>query len=307
MNQQNVPRADNDYFKIRNLYKAENGNVLLFCDKAGFELRIMAWLSGDSNLIISFNSTDLREQNIHKKTAMRFTKKDYDAVTRVERDSAKSANFLICYGGSSRALQTTLLKLGIRMSRTDCQKLLDAVFETYPGIKEFQIKVAQEAAETGYSETIYGFKRLLPSINSSNNSDRRSDERRAANTPDQGSAAEIMKRDQNLMYERTGEDTYQYFEMIDSGQDPEDLDHGGPLMVHGKVSMNAQIHDEIIFEIVDDVKRVQMVDEWVRDIMGRSPIEGFPVPMVGESSVGYRWGSKMSVEKWLEDKQCQKN
>lgn len=99
--------------------------------------------------------------------------------------------------------------MGLRKSLPECKKIVDAVMKTYPGIPRMQVNAKVKARETGYAETIYGYKRLLPAINSSNRYTRSEDERRAANTPVQGSAADIMKRAQNVgtvteVYEKAG-------------------------------------------------------------------------------------------------------
>jgi DNA polymerase-1 len=169
--------------------------------------------------------------------------------------------------------------MGIRKSLPECASVVTAVKVTYPGIPEYQREVVLDAREKGYVETIYGYIRLLDHINSPVESVRRSDERRAQNTPIQGSAADLMKDDQNAVYDWVGEN---------------DLD--------GHVDQCQQIHDEIIFELDDDPALVKMVHDTVKAIMERLPWQDFPVPMEAEASLGYNWKDKMSLSKWLETK-----
>jgi DNA polymerase-1 len=135
---------------------------------------------------------------------MTLTGKSHDQVTKQERNMSKSGNFGICYGGTEHALQKTLLKLGFRKSLDECFAIVQAVKRTYPAIPVFQESIGKQAQEDGYVEAIYGYKRLLPDINSSDRSLMNRDKRRAANTPIQGSAAEIMKRNQNRLYDWIG-------------------------------------------------------------------------------------------------------
>ncbi|MGM2835530.1 DNA polymerase, partial [Bacillus cereus group sp. Bce025] len=127
-----------------------------------------------------------------------------------------------------------------------------------------------------------GYMRLLPGINSANRRDRGSAERQAANTPVQGSAADIMKKVQSEIYESIGKQE--------------------GVLAHGSVDMIAQIHDEIIFEIDDDPEIVVAAEKQIKQVMEQPPVPGFPVPIEAEGSVGYRWGEKMGVESWLKQR-----
>lgn len=277
-NGQNVPRLDNDVFGIRNFYVAPPGKILLFIDFSGFELRLMAWRSGDEVMLQAFN----HGEDLHKKTAVALTGKPEDEITKPERNSAKAGNFGIAYGGTEYALQATFKKdYGIRKSLDECAAIVRAVKTAYPRIPEYQRQIVLEAREKGYVQTIYGYCRMLPKINSGHSGDRRSDERRASNTPIQGTAADVMKRSQNAVYEAIG---------------------SGQLLQHGRTDMIAQIHDEIIFEMDDDPALVKAACDFIKSIMEEPPLPDFPVAIVAEASVGYRWGEKISVEEWLEKK-----
>lgn len=280
-NGQNVPRPDNDDFKIRSFYVPAPGKILFFIDFSGFELRLMAWRSHDSVMIDIFNSGG----DMHRRTASVATGKPEDQVTKKERQDAKPANFGICYGGTEHALQKTF-KTDYLMRKTldECYELVQAVKTAYPGIPAYQRDIVLEAREKGYVEAIYGYKRMLPHLNSTDKYARGQDERRAANTPIQGSSAEIMKRCQNAVYDEIG--------------------RGTGTLQHGRTDMIAQIHDEIIFEIDDDPDVVKKAWQWVKATMEIPPLPDFPVPIEAEASVGYRWNEKQDPKKWLEDRRA---
>jgi DNA polymerase-1 len=295
-NGQNVPRVDNDRFKIRSFFSPKPGKILFFIDFSGFELRIIAWKSGDEVMIDLFNNGG----DMHRKTAATLTGKPEEEVQKKERTDAKSGNFGITYGGTEHALQKTFKKYGIRKSLNECLQIVNAVKATYPRIPEMQRALTLEARETGYAGTIYGYKRLLKNINGTSDRERRADERRAGNTPVQGSAADIMKDCQNKVYDRIGEDTYAAKKLaalpeVEAITIP-------PIFQHGKVDMIAQIHDEMIFEMDDDPQLVKEAGAWIKKIMEQKPIKDFPVPIEAEASVGYDWSNKMDLDKWLEDK-----
>lgn len=300
-NGQNVPRMDNDVFKIRNFYVPGVGKILFFIDFSGFELRLMAWRSGDEVMIEIFRTPG---GDIHRRTAAEIAGKSEGEVTPKERQDAKPANFGIAYGGTEHALQTTIKKdYGIRKSLEECRKYVDAVKRAYKRIPEYQRNIVLEARETGYVQAIYGFIRMLWHINSPSEYARGKDERRAANTPIQGGAAEIMKRAQNAVYDEIGRGTalaYDAKRAADRGDcTGVNLAEHAPLR-HGVTDMIGQIHDEILFEMDDDPNVVERACAWVKAEMEKPPIPNFPVPIEAEASVGYRWGEKQKVEKWVE-------
>lgn len=277
-NGQNVPAPHNDDLGIRNFYTAGPGKVLFLIDFAGFELRLMAWKSGDEVMIDLFNTGG----DMHRKTAATMTGKPEEDVTKRERGDAKPGNFGISYGGTEHALQKTFLTdYRVRKTLDECYEIVNAVKRTYPGIPAYQRNIELLAREIGYAETIYGYRRMLPEINSANNKARGSAARQAANTPIQGSAADIMKRAQNEVYDEIAK---------------------GEILEHGKTDMIAQIHDEIIFEMDDDADLVEAAYHKVKELMEKPPIDGFPVPVLAEASVAYSWGNKMDVEDWLKQK-----
>ena len=298
-NGQNVPRPDNDELGVRNFYKAEPGKVFLLEDESGFELRLTAWKSGCEVMRKAFRD----HEDLHRKTAATMTGKPEAEVTKHERSGAKAGNFGSVYGGTEHALQKTFKKMGLRKSLPECKKIVDAVMKTYPGIPRMQVNAKVKARETGYAETIYGYKRLLPAINSSNRYTRSEDERRAANTPVQGSAADIMKRAQNTVYEKCGMDTANHngiaVEPWDGyATETRELLGCKPFMLHGHTDMVAQIHDEIIVELDDDTTLVDTYAKWQKAVMEVPPLKDFPVQLEAEASVAYSWGNKMSLEDW---------
>ena len=228
-------------------------------------------------------------------------------VTKHERSGAKAGNFGSVYGGTEHALQRTFKKMGIRKSLPECKHIVDAVMKTYPGIPRMQVAAKVTARETGYAETIYGYKRMLPSINSSNRYTRGEDERRAGNTPVQGSAADIMKRAQNTVYEKCGMDTAAHNGIAVEpwegfGERTKELLNVPAFMLHGHTDMVAQIHDEIIVELDDDPTLVDTYALWQKDVMEIPPFKDFPVQLESEASVAYSWGNKMSLEDYDKSK-----
>lgn len=273
-NGQNIPRVENDEFGVRSLYKAEEGKVLIFADYSGFELRIMAWKSKDETMTELF----LNNGDMHRKTAATLTGKPEEEVNKEERTHAKPGNFSISYGGTEHAVQSNFRDYGIRKSLPECKKVFDAVHATYPKIADYQRNMITTARDQGYIETIYGYKRLLKDINSTNKYNRQSDERRASNTPIQGSAACIMKKAQSEVYEKIGKEGW-----------------------HGKVDQVAQIHDEVILEVDNDPKLIKdTVTPWLKATMEKEPLPSFPLPIVVDVEAGYDYGHKHDLSEWLE-------
>lgn len=304
-NGQNVPRLDNDELGVRNFYVAGPGKILFFIDFSGFELRILAWKSGDKVMIDIFNNGG----DMHRKTAASIAGKPEEEVTKKERTDAKPANFQMAYGGTEHALQKTIkVEYGKRVTIEECRKMCEGRDRAYPGVVAYKEEIKLQAREDGYVSTIYGYIRLLPGINSTNKYERESAARMAANTPIQGTAADVMKRAQNEVYDETGRGTALVYDAAELGVDVAQLaaDRGEapPILVHGRTDMAAQIHDEMIFEMDDDPDVVEAAWHWIQATMEKPPIEGFPVPVVAEASVGYRWGEKIDIEKWLEEKRA---
>ena len=184
-NLQNIPIRDELGKPIRAAFVASDSeHTLVAADYSQIELRLMAHLSGDEALIEAFRSN----ADIHTSTAARLYHKSAEEVTSSERRSAKTANFGIIYGISAFGLAQRL-----DIPNREAKELIDNYFDSYPGIKLYMENAVTKAAIEGYVETMFGRRRILRDITSSNRTVRGLAERNAINAPIQGSAADIMK------------------------------------------------------------------------------------------------------------------
>ena len=183
-NLQNIPIRDENGKEIRKAFIPDDGCLFFSADYSQIELRIMAHLSNDRNMIHAFQSGD----DIHAATAAKIYKTDIGNITREQRSKAKTANFGIIYGISVFGLAERM-----NVDRKEAKALIDGYFETYPQVKEYMAHSIEAAQEKGYVETIFHRKRFLPDINSHNAVVRGYAERNAINAPIQGSAADIIK------------------------------------------------------------------------------------------------------------------
>lgn len=184
-NLQNIPVRDERGKHIRQAFvPSDDEHLLLSADYSQVELRLMAHLSGDEGLIEAFRSGE----DIHSATAARLFGVPLSEVTSDQRRKAKTANFGIIYGISPFGLSQ---RLGI--PRGEAKEIIDGYFASYPGVKAYMDRVAEEAKRDGYVSTIFGRRRYLNDINSRNAIARGLAERNAVNAPIQGSAADIMK------------------------------------------------------------------------------------------------------------------
>ena len=183
-NLQNIPIRNEDGKEIRKAFIPEPGCEFFSADYSQIELRIMAHLSGDENLIEAFRSGE----DIHAATAAKIYHVPIGEVTREQRSRAKTANFGIIYGISVFGLAERM-----NVSRAEAKELIENYFATYSGVKRYMDESIQVAREKGYIETILHRKRYLPDINSHNSVVRGYAERNAINAPIQGSAADIIK------------------------------------------------------------------------------------------------------------------
>lgn len=225
-NLQNIPIRNERGKEIRKVFIPDEGCTFLSADYSQIELRIMAHLSKDKNMIEAFN----KGQDIHAATASKIFKIPLEEVTPDMRRKAKTANFGIIYGITPYGLSQ---RLGI--SRSDAKKLIEEYFTTFSGVKRYMDESIAKAREQGYVETIFGRKRFLPDINSQNAIVRGYAERNAINTPIQGSAADIIKVAMNKIYKRLSDGGY-------------------------KSKMILQVHDELDFNVhmneLDEVKNI---------------------------------------------------
>ena len=183
-NLQNIPIRTEEGRKIRALFIASKGNVLVSADYSQIDLRVLAHYSEDENLIKAFN----RGEDIHKRTAAQIFGVEPDFVTSDMRRVAKTVNFGIIYGMSAYGLAKEL-----DIGRKEAQKFIDAYFERHPGVRKYMDDMISLAKERGYVETILGRRRYIKEINAKSHTTRKFAERTAINTPIQGSAADIIK------------------------------------------------------------------------------------------------------------------
>ena len=183
-NLQNIPIRDENGKEVRKAFIPDAGCEFFSADYSQIELRIMAHLSQDPNMIEAF----VEGHDIHRATAAKVYKVSLDEVTSTQRRNAKTANFGIIYGISAFGLAERM-----QVSRTEAKELIDEYFLTYPHVKEYMDRSVAQARERGYTETVFGRRCYLPDINSHNATVRGYAERNAINAPIQGSAADIIK------------------------------------------------------------------------------------------------------------------
>ena len=183
-NLQNLPIRTEEGRKIRKAFKAGEGKVLIDADYSQIELRILASLSDDQNMIDAFiNGVD-----IHTKTASEVFDTPLDDVSKEERYNAKAVNFGIIYGISDYGLSQNL-----NIPRPLAKDYIEGFFAGYPNVKKYMDDIVKEARELGYTDTLFNRRRYIPEINSKNFNVRSFGERVALNTPIQGTAADIIK------------------------------------------------------------------------------------------------------------------
>lgn len=251
-NLQNIPIRSEKGREIRKTFIARNKEYeLLAADYSQIELRIMAALSDDQNMINAF----VNNRDIHAETASRVFNVDIENVTRDQRASAKAVNFGIIYGQSAFGLSQTL-----QISRTEAKQIIDSYFNQYPKIKDYMNKVVYEAREKGYVETLFKRRRYLPDINSANAVVRGFAERNAINAPIQGSAADIIK-----------------IAMVSVYQEMKKRKTKSKLIL--------QVHDELVFD-VHHAER-EMMSKLVVEHMEKSA--NLRVPMMVEYKLSSNW------------------
>ena len=250
-NLQNIPIRDEDGKEIRKAFIPDDGCEFFSADYSQIELRIMAHLSEDKNMIDAF----LSGYDIHAATAAKIYKIDIKDVTSDMRRKAKTANFGIIYGISIFGLAERM-----NVDRKEAKELIDGYFETYPQVREYMDKSIQVAREQGYVETIFHRKRFLPDINSRNATVRGYAERNAINAPIQGSAADIIKVAMARIYER-----FQSYKL--------------------KAKMILQVHDELNFSVPEAEK--EFVQQIVIEEMERA--YRMHVPLRADCGWGKNW------------------
>lgn len=225
-NLQNIPIRMELGRMIRKVFLPKDGYIFVDADYSQIELRILAHMSGDEMLIQAYREA----QDIHRMTASQVFHTPFEEVTDLQRRNAKAVNFGIVYGISSFGLSQDL-----SISKKEAQEYIERYFESYPKIKEFLDGCVEKARKDGYSVTMFGRRRPLPEISSSNFMQRSFGERIAMNAPIQGTAADIIKIAMNRVHRR----------LIDEGL---------------KSRLLLQVHDELLIEAapdeVDEVKKI---------------------------------------------------
>ena len=225
-NLQNIPIRTELGRKLRKVFVPAEGCVLMDADYSQIELRVLAHLSGDEELIQAYKS----DQDIHKITASKVFKTPLDEVTPLQRRNAKAVNFGIVYGISSFGLSQDL-----SISRKEANEYIEQYFATYPKVKEYLDKLVSDAKENGYITTMFGRRRPIPELSSSNFMQRSFGERVAMNSPIQGTAADIIKIAMIKVWKA----------LKDAGL---------------KSKLILQVHDELLIETrVEEVEQVQRI------------------------------------------------
>ncbi len=250
-NLQNIPVRGEDGKEIRKAFVPEPGCQFFSADYSQIELRVMAHLSGDENMIRVFTEG----HDLHAATAATIYKKDINEVSRDERTKSKRANFGIIYG-------ITVFGLAERLdiTRDEAKLLIDGFFETFPKVKDYMEQAKKEASEKGYVETQFGRRRYLPDINSQNATVRGFAERNAINAPIQGTAADIIKVAMIRIHRRFQEEGI-------------------------RSKMILQVHDELNFSVYPDERdRVEAIV--LEEMQGALQMR---VPLVADSGFGQNW------------------
>ena len=250
-NLQNIPVRGEDGKEIRKCFIPEPGQLFFSADYSQIELRVMAHLSGDENMIEAFREG----YDIHAATAARIYKEDINSVSRDQRTKAKRANFGIIYGITVFGLSERL-----DISRDEAKQLIEGYFNTFPGVHAYMEKAKETAREHGYAETFFHRRRYLPDITSHNATVRNFAERNAINAPIQGSAADIIKIAMVRIYERFKREGI-------------------------RSKMILQVHDELNFSVLPEEKeRVEKIV--IEEMQNAYPLH---VPLVADSGWGENW------------------
>ena len=250
-NLQNIPVRGEDGKEIRKCFIPEDNCLFFSADYSQIELRIMAHLSDDENMIEAFKE----DYDIHAATAAKIFQKSVNAVTRSERTKAKQANFGIIYGITVFGLAE---RLGI--DRNEAKQLIDGYFAMFPKVQTYMEQSKQMAREHGYVETFFHRRRYLPDINSHNSTVRGFAERNAINAPIQGSAADIIKVAMIRIYRRFKSE-----------------------QIHSKMIL--QVHDELNFNVIPEEKEI--VERIVIEEMQKAYT--LKVPLVVDCGWGKNW------------------
>ena len=250
-NLQNIPIRTDDGREIRRAFIPDPGCLFMSADYSQIELRLMADISGDPDMVAAFRAG----ADIHRATAAKIYKEPIEQVTDRQRRNAKTANFGIIYGISAFGLSERL-----DIPRAEAKMLIEGYFATYPRVKEYIDEAIAGAKERGYVTTVMGRKRFLSDINSRNATVRSYAERNAVNAPLQGSAADIIKKAMIDIYREIGERGL-------------------------RSRMIMQVHDELIFNVIPE--ELPVLQELVTRLMEHA--YSGKVALEVASGVGDNW------------------
>ena len=252
-NIQNIPVRTDEGIKIRKGFISENNWSLISFDYSQIELRVLAELSKDENLILAYK----KDKDLHDLTARKiFFKTDEEPVTREERSIAKVINFSILYGKTPFGLSKEL-----KIPMGDASQYIKTYFEQYPKVKKFLENILENAKLNGFVETFYGTRRYINNINSSNKNLQAQANRMAVNTVVQGTAANIIKKVMIKLYDEFKNDD--------------------------AIRMLLQVHDELIFEVKDG--SIEKYMDKIKEIMEKT-IKFEDIRLSANGSVAKNWG-----------------
>ena len=250
-NLQNIPIRKAVGAQIRRMFVAPEGRVLVDADYSQIELRLLAHISGDENMIAAFRSGE----DIHRVTAAQVFGLSLEEVSSQQRSAAKAVNFGIVYGIGSWSLAQD-----IDVSPAEAKAYMDAYLENYSGVRDYQKNIVEKAREEGLVKTVYGRERALPELKSSNFNMRSFGERVALNMPIQGSAADLIKIAMVNVHRRLKSEGLE-------------------------ARLILQVHDELIVEAPESEReRVSLI---LREEMEKAG--SFDVPIVAEAAFGRNW------------------
>ncbi|MFA4880766.1 MAG: DNA polymerase I [Candidatus Doudnabacteria bacterium] len=257
-NLQNIPIRTKLGNSIRKAFMPEEGYSLVALDYSQIDLRVVAHLSGDSQLIAAFQD----DQDIHAATAAKIHNVNIEDVTPRMRRAAKAINFGLIYGMSAYGLAQSL-----KISREQAEEFIESYLESYPSLEEYVQKVIKFAKKHGYVRTLLGRKRLLPEIHSSQAQIVRAAERMAINMPSQGMTADIIKMAMIAVRKIMRKDAQECRLLL-------------------------QVHDDLLFEI-----KTAKAELWARKFKKiMEAVYKLKVPLKVEVSVGKNWGAMKKIE-----------
>ena len=250
-NLQNIPMRMELGRLIRRAFIPKEGYLFTDADYSQIELRVLAHMSGDEQLIEAYRM----DADIHRITASRVFHTPFEEVTDLQRRNAKAVNFGIVYGISSFGLSQDL-----SISRKEASEYIEEYFKTYPGVKAFLDREVASAKEKGYSVTLFERRRPVPELKSSNFMQRSFGERVAMNAPIQGTAADIIKIAMIRVWRRLAKENL-------------------------KSRLILQIHDELIFDVLEEEREIMLkiVEEGMQNVMQ------LKVPLIANASFGKTW------------------